>query len=175
MNTSEINGSAWALKYYFIAAIPLAVFTVLLPFIILPTFNFVSRNLSTHSKLRGLLHWSWIVITLVLNLCGDIARVIDQSESLWSESVYLGLAQLECIVAMSYLVNFVMSLRKVYLSEQHAFMWKMKWWLLFYALVCGSFLASYFTYPFLELPPYLIYPFIVWNRQRRKHSKGKEL
>ncbi|KAE8444065.1 hypothetical protein EG329_000933 [Mollisiaceae sp. DMI_Dod_QoI] len=69
MNTVEINGSAWKIKYYFIVAIPLAVLTVLLPLIILPTFHFLLRYLETHSVLRGIIRWTWIIVTLVLNLC----------------------------------------------------------------------------------------------------------
>ena len=44
MNTSEINGGNWQTAYFFAAAIPLAVVTVLIPLLIIPNINFLLRQ-----------------------------------------------------------------------------------------------------------------------------------
>jgi hypothetical protein len=183
MNAREINGSAWQLKYYFIAAIPLAVLTVLLPLIILPAFNFVSRHLTAHNVLRRFLRWSLIVTTLVLNLYLDIMGFIDDA-SLSFALILSMLIMLVVFLSLGFLGGVLSRFRKLcHLDPERRyavlllpFLWEEKWRLLLFALAVGCFVASIETYSFLELPPYLIYFFVVWYRNRKqKKSKGEEL
>lgn len=179
MNTSEINDSNWKLKYYFITAIPLAVLTVFIPLIILPTINFVSHHLAAHRVLRRFVHWGWILTTLVLNVYLDIA-VLTRSDSNFNLSaaiVQLILSLIVITVAGLYIVDFGIRLKNSYNSsqERRGFIRRISWWILFYVLAVVSFGISCFFRPFVGLPVYLIYFFLTWYRRRKQKSRGKEL
>lgn len=68
MNASEINGSNWELWYFFAAAIPLAVITVLIPLTILPIINFFVRH---YRVSRSVWEWTCIFITFILFVTRD--------------------------------------------------------------------------------------------------------
>ncbi len=155
MNTSEINNSAWRLKYYFIVAIPLAILTVIPPLIILPTFNFVSRHLIASSELRKLLHWSWIILTLALNLYLDILSCTSSTSGLAVIVLRAVVSMLVMMVAWWYFEGFRRNYMEVRRSKQErrAFVVRTKWWILLFVLAIGCFVASVYTYPFIELSP----------------------
>ena len=69
MNTNEINGSPLNTKYFFAAAIPLAIITVLIPLLVLPVTNYLIRGLESF---RVVLQWTTILVTFILFLAADI-------------------------------------------------------------------------------------------------------
>ena len=165
MNTREINGSAWQLKHFFITAIPLAVLTILLPLIVLPTFNFIWRLLAAHSPLRS---FFLIVTTLILNMYLDIISRAIKSRSL--QFAYLLISMFVAFLsALSLGVKLIGDINPGP-SQRHG-LWEEKWRLLFYLLAIACFFARSFVYPFLELPPYLVYFLIIWHRDRKQKSK----
>jgi hypothetical protein len=68
MNTTEINGSSWPLKYFFISAFPLVAATVFLPLIAVTVFRFVVRKIIST---KNLLKWIWIICTFILYIIAD--------------------------------------------------------------------------------------------------------
>lgn len=178
MNTHEINGSNWKLRYYFIVAIPLAILTILVPLIILPTFNFIFHHLAAHRVLRDFMHWSWIITTFVLNLWLDISGFVS-SETIAPSSpiiMFLVLIPLVGIGACSYITLFSMRLRHLCdsNSERRAYVRRVKWWILLFIFAIASFILRLFFYSFLELPAYLIYFFVTWYEYRRQKRMGGE-
>ena len=194
MNTKEINGSNWRLKYYPISAIPLAIVTVLLPLIILPAINFASRHLAAHKMLRNILHWSWILTTLSLALVVDIAVLIFRFEQkdfsvglhYFSFIGLWGLMGAMSLIFLVYAYNFFRGLSRCWnnKTERQAYWKAKKWWFGFwwFAAACwtanwvlGDFWVVGPTVPFLEITPYLIYFGYVWWRWRKRVAKEKAL
>ena len=69
MNTREINGGHWKIVYFFAAAIPLAVTTVLIPLLAIPTINFLVRHYETSGPA---LKWTIFSTTFVGYVVLDI-------------------------------------------------------------------------------------------------------
>ena len=74
MNTREINGSSWKTWYFFAAAIPLAVITVLFPLLAIPILNFLIKR---YESLKIVLKWTFFFVTFVLYLATDIVSWTD--------------------------------------------------------------------------------------------------
>ncbi|KAJ8127862.1 hypothetical protein O1611_g5774 [Lasiodiplodia mahajangana] len=71
MNTQEINGSAWPIKYFAISAVPLTVVLVLLPLVALPLLDVLIR-INSAVKTRRWLTWFLLPTVFALNLSIDI-------------------------------------------------------------------------------------------------------
>lgn len=184
MKTVEINGSAWKLKYYFIAAVPLAVLTVILPLIILPTFHFLLRYLATHSMFRGLIHWTWIIVTLVLNLYLDFSMATQltygSTITITTNVTWVTWVILTSFGGLLYILLYISNLasnsRRIADSlERCANLKKGTWWMLFYCMGLILFSMILLSRHYLILPPYFIYFVIVLNRLRRQKMKRKKL
>jgi hypothetical protein len=167
MNTREINGTSWRLKYYFIAAIPLALATILIPLIYLSTFHFVSRHLAAHRSLRTILHWSWVLITFVIIIVTDGVMLPPVRHH--GITFVMSPSQL---IMLFILTCYTCSFFKEYgrccdNAERKELQIKRRWWITFsgFSLLC--IVASFFL-PFVELLPYFVYFIYVWYRQRRK-------
>ncbi|KAI1733514.1 hypothetical protein F4680DRAFT_399183 [Xylaria scruposa] len=71
MNTQEINGSAWPIRYFVISAVPLTILLIVLPLIAFPLLNLLIR-FNSSVKLSYRLQWViWSLIVLG-NLSWDI-------------------------------------------------------------------------------------------------------
>ena len=176
MNTSEINGSSWQLKWYFIAAIPLVLLTVLLPLVALPVFNFI-RRCYAKDWFQKFAHWSMVILILVLNLGSDIAAVVDNYAP--GYVYFFCLLGLISITAISEGSARFLKLYRLSPEERLAnlflrFLKDEKWTLLFFVFAVACFFASvlfsYFSPPFsfISLPPYIIYFVAVWRRNRKQ-------
>ena len=69
MNTREINGSNWNIRYFFATAIPLAVITVLIPLLAIPTINFLIKR---YESFRSVLQWFLFWVSFMLFVAADI-------------------------------------------------------------------------------------------------------
>lgn len=184
MNTREINGSAWQLKYYFITAIPLAVLTVFLPLIILPAFSFVSRHLPTRNMLSGYIHWTLVILTFVLNIYTDILYFLSNDTLLVQSGLLISLLLiiLLTMLGISYVARIHSEYNEFRRSQSGHFPWacfvllirKEKWGLLLVLLAVGCFIESSFKYPFVELLPYIIYFIYVWFKNRKQKKSAVE-
>ena len=182
MNTREINGSAWQLRYYFITAIPLAFLAVLLPLIVPAVFSFLRRHPTAHLDLQRALHWPMVITTLALNLCSDIRWFIVDPTSPLSSVITGAKIILLCLLARSIDFGILARLRQLRSSNSESgpdLLLPLKKEILVRILLLlfatGSFLASTLAYPFLELPTYFIYFFLVWRKSRKqKQNERKE-
>jgi hypothetical protein len=184
MNTREINGSAWQLEYYFITAIPLAFLTALLPLIVPAVFSFLRRHptATAHLNLQRTLHWPMVITTLVLNLWSDIRWFIVDPTSPLSSVITGAKIILLRLLARSIDFGILARLRQLRSSKSESgpdLLLPLKKEILVRILLLlfatGSFLASTLAYPFLELPTYFIYFFLVWRKYwKQKQNELKE-
>ncbi|KAF1815087.1 hypothetical protein P152DRAFT_456126 [Eremomyces bilateralis CBS 781.70] len=165
MNTWEINGSSWKLKWYFITSIPLATITVFLPLVIIPVFNSIVRKMVPKKEN---LKWTWIVSTILLLSVRDITRVTGYDDL--ADVLYW-------IIWVAIYLLVMHLLHRIYSAWQTAkntktsliFMGKQKvWWFLFWLLAAGAFVAGVQFVPFVELAPFGLYFGIVYWRLRNR-------
>lgn len=77
MNTTEINGSAWSIRYYVAASVPLTMSTLLLPLFALQTFNYLVLTYQTSVPFRRAIKWGWISVAFILELLSQVLPIID--------------------------------------------------------------------------------------------------
>jgi hypothetical protein len=173
MNTREINGSSWRIKYYFITALPLTVTTVFLPLLILPIFNFMVRHVADNGALRNVIKWSWIIFTFIANLILDVLSRTPAQSADDFVNAQTALFCIESVIAFPFAVNIYSEFSRRRKNEGGlAIIYENRWWILFWAFALGSFFTSYYAYTFVELPPYIIYFGFIWIRHRRKKSRN---
>jgi hypothetical protein len=89
MNTAQINGSSWDLKYFSIAAVPLAVATVLSPLLAVPIFNFVVGKIVLSWTL---VKWTWTWVTLTVLIVYEILVYVGPAGKTSDAAGYLKLS-----------------------------------------------------------------------------------
>lgn len=181
MNTTEINGSAWATKYYVAVAVPLTVVTVLVPLIALPAFNVALRLLKSGQWIRETFDWGFIPTFFIMNLIRDINVYTEFLPRIASAIVSALDYTFGIAVMVSVTYNFGKSFKSLF--RQHstsrggplqatlllaAVYKKWHWWPLFYVIAIASHFISFFVQSFVELPAFLIYFFMRLREARRK-------
>ena len=77
MNATEINGSAWPIKYYVIVSVPLTVATLLVPLFAIQTFNFLVRIFQTSARVRRIAKWGWISAAFIFELLAVVLPITN--------------------------------------------------------------------------------------------------
>jgi hypothetical protein len=169
MNTREINGSAWSLKFFFIAAVPFSIITIVLPIIILPIFYFFARHWSAS---RTLIHLILILFFFIFNIIVDSLSWCDVEIAIPK----LVLSFLTWIYAFSSITQFCHSVISTIRGggDFWELLVKEFWWIVFFFFALGTNLVSFLVYPFVEIPAFLIYFAYVGIRHWRRSNKEKQ-
>ena len=171
MNTREINSSAWPLRYYFMAAFPLAVLTVIVPLYFIKVIAFLTRKMQERNIIIQFLAEFLLGLSFVLNIVAD---------GLWAAGKYADGIGVICFICFAFLstqvgVRMVRAFRwwfqtKPDLATIRHHLWKQRSEIIKFFLAF-SFYISYYCLAFVEIPFYLVYYiniYLVWR-------KGKEV
>jgi hypothetical protein len=77
MNTTEINGSAWSIRYYVIVSVPLILVTLLVPLVSLQMFNSLVLSFQTSPPFRRAIKWGWISAAFIFELLSVVLPVTN--------------------------------------------------------------------------------------------------
>jgi len=175
MNTVEINNSQWPLRYYFIAAGPLTLVSILAPLYLIPLYAVVARNAPKYLY-RGRTALVTHIIFFLLNIVTDLTR---RYKSLIKQTVVLN----GIIGFYMYMLVFLVSsqyARKIrYLRHQQSvkLVDRLPSWKSAILLLLGvSIFISRSLLAFLEIPVYVaffLYSYFEY-RQRRKIERREE-
>lgn len=179
MNTREINGSAWPIKYYVIAAVPLTMLTLLVPLFALRAFNFLVRFFQTNALFRGVIKWALLSSAFMVKVVADALNYLPSSNLPIKPSaapltiVYIFLLAVFAAPALLYLHHLLPQgknpLRKEWwrtLYSEHQ-LWPLFFVVAFMMVILGMF------HPIIGFVPYILYVFICIRRymSRRKNRK----
>jgi hypothetical protein len=180
MNTTEINGSNWPIKYYVIASVPLTIVTLLVPLYAIQTFNFLVLRFQTSAH-RLFLKWGLISAAFTFQLLAAMCSNVLHSGSMVMCSnfkLYLGLTAMfivSCAVCTytAKLVWFIGMNRGLLRVEfWRALYSNYRLWPLFcYVTLILQFLSLWQLYDwFYGLVPFFIYFFIGESEAIRAQS-----
>lgn len=174
MNTREINSSSWPMKYYFIAALPLAVITVIMPLYVIKVVALLTRMNLAQSKVNRVFLESIILVSFLLNLCADILSELDSGNAFILTIV---LSVLFFILLPILWLPLWSQIRTYRTKDQdfvtfRRFLWEQRSSIL-RVCNCTFTIISCTSVPWFELPFFCIYYVDIYFTRRRKHKSMK--
>lgn len=164
MNTTEINGSSWPLKYFFISAFPLVAVTVFLPLIAMSVFRFVVRKITST---KNLLKWIWILCTFILYIIADSMSYFSDSTSAYISGILYFIALITNLVVA---ITEAITEARLRLRRQGGLVQIYRHirghigWSCFWIIAAASLFIGCWVQIWVELCPYVLFFFITFFR-----------
>lgn len=169
MNTTEINSSAWPLKYYFITAFPLAVLTVAVPLYFIKVIAFLARTMNKRNKLALCLAHFLFGVSFVVSIISDILAYIGKGGSLFICPVILYFLMLMLVVAEILGEISWYRRKRPNIATIRGRLWKQRSLAIRILLIISIYISFYFQ-AFVEIPFYVLYyinMFCGWIKRKR--------